>query len=123
MRFLKCLPRERIMILPKNRGTSRASRHAGFSLTEVTVGMGIVGIVFVSLYSGLTSGMSSISISRENARATQIMAEKLDAIRLYSWDKIIVNTNAAFTATFAPTGSYSNASPGVTYSGTVTVTP
>lgn len=85
--------------------------------------MGVVGIVFVSLYSGLTSGIGTISMSRENARATQIMAEKLDAMRLYSWEKIVANTNAAFTATFAPTDSSTNSSVGITYSGTVTVTP
>jgi len=99
-------------------------RCAGFSLTEATVGMGVVGIVFISLYSGLTSGMGMIGMTRENARATQVMAEKLDSLRLYSWDKIVANTNATFTATLSPSGSVSNtSSAGVTFYGTVTVTP
>lgn len=98
----------------------RRGKH-GFSLTEASVGMGVVGVVFIALYSGLTSGMSSVGVSRESARATQIMAEKLDSLRLYSWEKIVANTSATFTATFAPVSS--NSSAGVTYHGSVTVTP
>src|SRR5882762_1105374 len=111
------------MSLIKLKQTSRRVKLGGFSLAEVMVGMAVVGILFVALYAGLTSGLTNVAMARENARATQIMAEKLDSIRLYSWDKI---TNSGyrkvdFTATFAPTGSSSNASPGVTYSGTVTI--
>jgi hypothetical protein len=112
------------MKLFKSIQTTARKRSAGFSLTEATVGMGVVGIVFISLYSGLTSGMSMVGMARENARATQIMAEKLDSLRLYSWDRIVANTNSTFTTTFAPSGSVSNNSAaGVTFHGTVTVTP
>jgi len=98
---------------------------AGFSLTEVSVGMGVVGIVFISLYSGLTSGMATVSMSRENTRATQIMVEKLDSIRLYPWDKFTTLGYSAtpFTATFMPAGSVTNGSLGCTYTGTVTINP
>ena len=95
---------------------------AGFSLTEALVGMGVVGILFVTLYSGLTSGLSNVRMARENVRATQIMAEKLDAIRLYSWDKMVKldGTPMEFKTDY---NTASNSSAGFTYAGTVTVTP
>jgi len=95
---------------------------AAFSLTETLIGMGIVGVLFVTLYSGLTSGLSNVRMARENVRATQIMAEKLDAIRLYSWDKIVKldGTPMEFKTDY---NTATNSSPGFTYAGTVTVTP
>src|SRR5689334_12674173 len=102
----------------------RASQ-LGFSLAEVSVGMGVVGIVFITLYSGLSSGMATVGMARENTRATQIMAEKLDSIRLYSWDKItkLGYSQTPFTTTFVPPGSVTNGASGCTFSGTVTISP
>lgn len=110
-------------------GTNRRQGRAGFSLTEVSVGMGVVGIVCVALYTGLTSGLASVRASRENERATQIMTEKLDTIRLYSWDKITTPDYipSTFTKTFGSATTNRNVdtkeivSPGITYSGRVTV--
>jgi type II secretory pathway pseudopilin PulG len=98
----------------------RKQATAAFSLTEVSVGMGVVGIVCVALYTGLTSGLASVKLSRENERATQIMTEKLDTIRLYSWDKI-TNPNyipAKFTKAFGA----EKETAGVTYNGEVSIT-
>ena len=97
---------------------------AAFSLAEAMVGMGVVGVLFVTLYSGMTSGLSNVRMARENVRATQIMAEKLDAIRLYSWDKIVKldGTPLEFKTAYHSSSS-TNSSPGFTYAGTVTVTP
>ena len=110
------------MKLFRKRSTAARAR---FSLTEVSVGMGVVGIVFISLYSGLTSGVATVGMSRENSRATQIMVEKLDSIRLYPWDKItnLGYSQTPFTATFMPSGTFTNDSSGCTYSGTVTISP
>ena len=94
-------------------------------MAEVSVGMGVVGIVFISLYSGLTSGVATVGMARENSRATQIMVEKLDSIRLYPWDKIekLGYSEMPFTASFVPSSTASNGSSGCTYSGTVKVSP
>ena len=88
------------------------------------VGMGVVGITFISLYSGLTTGLTTVRMSRENVRATQIMSEKLDTIRLYSWDKIlnIGMGTTTFTDTYIPSGSATNAT-GIVYTGKITITP
>jgi len=61
---------------------------SGFTLVESLFAMAIVGGVFVSLYSGITYGIQRVQFSRENQRATQIMLEKMETIRLYSWHQI-----------------------------------
>ena len=99
----------------------KGSASTGFSLIEVLVAMAIVGILFVSLYAGFLSGFQVIHLSRENLRATQILLEKMETIRLYTWDQ--VNSNGfipkTFTAYYYP--GETNAS-GLRYSGSVTIT-
>jgi uncharacterized protein (TIGR02598 family) len=93
---------------------------AGFSIVEGTVAMGIIGVLFVALLAGFTSGFSVIRLARENVRATQILQEKMETVRLFNWDQI--NTAGfiptSFTNSFDPT----NSSKGVIYRGTVTIT-
>jgi len=95
-------------------------RHA-FTLMEVLVVVAIIGVEFVSLYLGMTQGFGIVQVARENLRATQILQEKMETIRLYTWDQI--NTAGfippTFTAAFYPAGSQTNQ--GATYQGTVTI--
>ena len=95
---------------------------AAFSLIEATVGMAVISTVVGAMLSGITSGTFTMRMARENLRATQIMLEKVETIRLYSWDQVntagFIPTN--FTATYDPHGA---PSVGLTYSGTMTVTP
>jgi prepilin-type N-terminal cleavage/methylation domain-containing protein len=63
------------------------TNHA-FTLIEVMISMAVVAMMFVSLYAGITQGLAVISTARENMRATQIMIEKIELLRLYSWDQI-----------------------------------
>lgn len=103
--------------------SSRSRRKvAAFSLIEATVGLGVVGTVVGAMLSGITTGTFTMRMARENLRATQIMLEKVETIRLYSWDQI--NTAgfipANFTATYDPKGA---PDVGLTYSGTMTITP
>jgi hypothetical protein len=61
-------------------------------------------------------------MARENERATQILLEKVETIRLYNWDQI--NSNgfipATFSATYDPQGGTNQ---GLVYSGTFTIGP
>ncbi len=76
----------------------RRRNQAGATLIEAIVSMGVFGISFVSLYAGMSMSFSIIGNARENLRATQVMVEKMETIRLYSWDQI--NTSGFIPATF-----------------------
>ena len=87
---------------------------------EVLVATAIIGVQFVTLYLGMTQGFGIVQVSRENLRATQILQEKMETIRLYTWDQI---TNAGFipptfTATFYPAAQTNQ---GLNYQGTMTI--
>ena len=100
---------------------TRTVAQAGFSIVEASVAMGIIGIVFVSLLAGFTAGFDVIRLARENVRASQILQEKAEMIRLYNWDQI-TNTGfipTSFTNYFDPTNASTN---GVIYLGKVTIT-
>src|SRR6476619_3846588 len=75
-----------------------------FTLMEVVVGMFVVGIVIVSLYTALTFGVRMVQLSRENLRATEILTEKMDMLRVYNWDQILSATEIPreFDAYFEP---------------------
>lgn len=95
---------------------------AAFTLAEVCVGAVIVLIVFGSIYAGLTMSFRATQAARENLRATQVMLERLEGLRLYNWDQL-VNSNwipTTFTAYYFPLTN-ANQSPGVLYFGTVTI--
>lgn len=55
---------------------------------ETVVALFVVGVVIVALYTAITSGFFSIRLARENLRATQIMVEKMEVIRLLTWDQL-----------------------------------
>jgi type II secretory pathway pseudopilin PulG len=71
------------------RNSKRQRRQTAFFLVEATIGMVLLGLIFMALYTGLVTTTFSVQLSRENLRATQVMAEKLDTLRLYGWKKII----------------------------------
>ena len=64
-----------------------------FSLIEVVVAMAVILVAFVTIFTGLSTGLSSMQSSRENLRATQIMLDKMEGVRLYSWTQL---TNSTF---------------------------
>lgn len=111
------------MILSSATQSKRPLRQAGFTLAEVVIAVGILGVSFVSLYAGMSAGFSMVQISRENLRATQIMVEKMEGIRLFNWNQL--TTDNLVPTKFA-TPYYPNAradqSSGATYSGTIVVT-
>lgn len=61
---------------------------AGFSLVETSIAMGLIGVVLVGMLGGLNWVVSSVEWTPEYDRATQLMEEKLDTLRLYSWDQL-----------------------------------
>ena len=65
------------------------NRSVAFTLTEVMVAVGVVGILFVSLYLAFSAGFSMIRVTRENLGATQIMVQRAETIRLYTWTQLM----------------------------------
>lgn len=71
-------------LFTKNSGRNQLA----FTLIDVMVGMGVFGIVLVSLFASFTFGFSVIRVSREDLQATQLLQEKMETIRLYTWDQV-----------------------------------
>ena len=93
-----------------------------FTLVETIIASAVMGTVLVSIYGGITAGFALTQSARENLRATQIMVEKFETIRLYTWDQI--NTSGFIPVTFTNyyfegQGSTNNGFP---YVGTVSIT-
>ena len=77
---------------------NRRRRRAGFSVVEAVIGMLVFGITAVALYGGLVSGYTTVRLARENQRATQIILDTMEMVRLYSWDQL--NTPGFLPETF-----------------------
>jgi len=93
---------------------------AGFSLVEVIVAVGVAAIFFAGIYTTLALSFDLVRVTRENLRATQILQQKTETIRLYNWSQVISNSfiPSSFVDVFCP---LSNSTPGVSYTGTVTI--
>lgn len=91
------------------------------TLVEVVVAIAILGIVAGGILGSFRYGFFVMQTVRENQRATQIILEKVETIRLYSWTQ--VNSNGfiptVFTDVYDPQGGTN--SQGVTYNGTVSI--
>jgi type II secretory pathway pseudopilin PulG len=96
---------------------------SAYTIPEVMLGVAVMAVMFVSLYMGFTQGFAVIQLARENLRATQILQEKMETIRLYTWEQINPAISPGFvpptfTAHFYPAGGTNQ---GVVYNGTVTI--
>ena len=94
---------------------------AGMALVDVIMAVAILGIMMGGILGAFRYGFFSLGMVRENQRATQIIIEKMETIRLYSWDQI--NSNGFVPSTF--TDYYDpnavSGSRGATFNGTATV--
>jgi prepilin-type N-terminal cleavage/methylation domain-containing protein len=93
-----------------------------FTLVEVLLSISVFAVMGVALYGGISFGFATITLARQNLRATQIALEKMEIARMYSWDQINSNgfVPTTFTAPFYPmSGSETNG--GLTYYGTTAI--
>jgi type II secretory pathway pseudopilin PulG len=98
------------------RGNERA-----FTIVELLVSSVLIVIFAVSLYSGMALGFSTIQMARENLRATQILSEKLETIRLYTWDQL--NTPGFIPANFQEPFYVTDRADHLVYQGRFTISP
>ena len=71
----------------------------------------ILGFVATSLYGAFSAGFCVIQSTRENLRATQILVQKMEAVRLFTWSQVADTTNylkATFTEPYDPLGTNNN---------------
>ena len=102
--------------------SARLIAQRGYTLVEVMVAASLLGFMIVSLFAGFSSGFAVLRVARENLRATQILEERMEVIRLINWKDIntpgFIPTN--FIAPFYPEDSTNAMASGLAYTGTVT---
>ena len=100
---------------------SRLGRATAFTLIELMVAMVIIGLAVTALYAGIAWGFTTVRLAREDLRATQILVEKMEAIRLYNWDQITATPPFILKNFSVP---YDTAAPsGLAYRGKLTISP
>lgn len=99
------------------RGPERCE--SGYTLVEVICSVFIAAIAASVLFVGFDNGFAILRTTREDLRATQILMQKTEAFRLYTWEQLTqANTPGTFKEYYYPAGSGTN-SPGSLYWGTV----
>src|SRR5258708_7246929 len=100
---------------------SRLRQLEAATLSEIVVCVLIINIGAAALMGCFKYAFFITGITQQQQRATQVMLERAEAIRLCSWDQ--VRSNGFIPGTFAeyydPTAS--NGSMGVLYSGTAKI--
>ena len=95
------------------------NKEQGTSLVDVLMAVAIIAIMCTGLVGSLTYGFFVMGNARENQRATQVMLETLESVRLYNWDQ--VHSNGFIPTTF--TNVYDPQAPagqqGIIYYGTL----
>jgi type II secretory pathway pseudopilin PulG len=111
----------RIKLTAKSKAGAGGSRLA-FTLVEVLVGVIVMAMMVASLLGGVSFGFATTQLAREDLRATQILMEKMEEIRLYSWSQITGQDGYVIPTTF--TASYyppALGATGMVYSGQLAI--
>jgi Tfp pilus assembly protein PilV len=93
-------------------------RAAGFTMAEVVVAVFVLTIIGVGFYGGLSYGYGVLQTTREDLRATQVMMQKLESIRLCTWGEL---TNFTFSESYNPLST--NSTSGTVYTGQLAIGP
>jgi type II secretory pathway pseudopilin PulG len=100
---------------------------AAFTLPEVLVSILLFAMAGSAFFLGMGQGLTFTEENELNMRAEQIVAERMETIRLYTWMQVtntITNNGTvyvpkSFTTSFYPNGGTNGA--GVTFTGAVTI--
>ena len=93
----------------------------GVSLTEVVMATAIIAMIGGAVVTSINYGLLVMRIARENQRATQVMVERLESIRLYNWDQVTTSNfiPTSFTEAYDPSNPNNNQ--GITYFGQLSI--
>ena len=92
-------------------------RRGAFTTVEALIASGILAVSVISFYGSVSFGFGLLRSIREEVRATQILQERLELIRLYNWKQLN-------TSSFVPTSFTASLKPGNTnvfYHGEVSI--
>ena len=105
-----------------NLSKNRHPRCAAYTLVEVMIAIFVMAIMTISLYGGFSAGFAIVNLARENLRATQIMVQKTEDLRLYNWTQITNSTflKPSFVDWYNPSGTNTKTA-GAVYQGNVSV--
>ena len=92
---------------------------AAFTLADAVVAVFVLGTIGGSFCIGLSSAFFVMQNTREDLRATQIMTQRIEAIRLCRWSQLSPFT---FQESYDPL-TVTNQSSGAKYFGTVSIVP
>jgi hypothetical protein len=85
------------------------------------IGVSVLAVGMAGLYTGFVQGYRLLGAIREDRRATQILLQTTETLRLYTWSQLH-DTNflpQTFTTSFDPDSSSNS---GLTYTGQIAVT-
>lgn len=107
--------------------TSVRGGKSGYTFTEVMMAVAVVAVMVVSLYLGISASFAVIQRTRENLRATQLLVQRVETVRLYTWDQLLNKGATAtfqtnFTEVYDPLAGTNGTGGGVTYYGDIQVT-
>ena len=94
-------------------------RERGYTFAEVLMATGILGFVTAALLGAFSAGFCLIQSTRENLRATQILVQKTEAVRLFTWSQVCDTNNylkPLFVEAYDPLGA-GNKAGGARYTG------
>jgi hypothetical protein len=88
------------------------------------VSVAVVMITFGGFFKSIHTGMQLIQGSREDVRANQILVEKMETLRLYTYDQLTTPgfIPPTFSVAFQPFTMNGTNSSGFTFNGTITIT-
>lgn len=107
--------------------TQNGMARSAYTFAEVMVAVAVVAVMVVALYLGISTSFSIIQLTRENLRATQILVQRVETVRLYNWDQLRYTGTPAwlqtnFTDVYDPLAGTNATGGGVTYHGNIRLT-
>lgn len=65
--------------------SNRRNRSSGYSLIEVLIAVGVLGLTIASSLMAMRSGFSMVETARDNTLASQILQSEMENLRLRNW--------------------------------------
>ncbi len=97
-------------------GRQRPGLDSAYTLVEVLCALALGAIVISAMFTAFNNGFAILRLTRDDERATQILMQKTEAIRVMTWANLS-NCPTTFQDSYNPTGT--NGTQGTTYYGTI----